>query len=143
MELDKTDRALLALLSENSRRSVTELAKRLGVSRVTAQERMRRLEERKIVQGYTVRLNPEFEQQQVSAMVLIETNQKQSGQIVNALKKMPAVKSLRSISGEYDYGALIREQSTQALDEGIDRIIELEGVQRTMTSVILSTKFER
>ena len=53
------------------------------------------------------------------------------------------VKSLRSISGEYDYGALIREQSTQALDEGIDRIIELEGVQRTMTSVILSTKFDR
>lgn len=143
MTLDKMDQALLALLSENSRLSVTDIAKRLGVSRVTAQERMRRLEERKVLLGYTVRLHPDFEQQQVSALVLIETNQKQSGQMVKQLEKMPAVKSLTSISGEYDYAALIKEQSTQALDNEIDRIIALEGVHRTMTSVILSTKFER
>ena len=143
MILDATDKALLALLQENSRLSVTELAKRLGVSRVTAQERLRRLEARKIVQGYTVRLNPDFERQQVSALVLISTDQKLSGQMVKAVEKMAAVKSLTSISGEYDYAAQVRADNTQALDDAIDDIARLDAVQRTMTSVILSTKFER
>ncbi len=143
MVLDTTDKTLLTLLQENSRLSVTDLAKRLGVSRVTAQERLRRLEARKVVLGYTVRLNPDFERQQVSALVLIATDQKLSGQMVKALEKLGAVKSLTSISGEYDFAAQVNADNTQTLEEAIDEIAALEGVHRTMTSVILSTKFER
>lgn len=143
MQLDKTDKALLALLQENSRLSITDLAKRLSVSRVTAQERLRRLEARRVIQGFTVRLNPDIERQQVSALVLIATDQKLSGQMVKALEKMETVKSLTSISGEYDYAAQVRADNTQALDDAIDDIIATKGVMRTMSSVILSTKFER
>ena len=67
----KSDQQLLNLLRENSRRSVSDIANKLGVSRATVQQRMERLEHRGVIQGYTIKLNPHFEQQQVSAYIMI------------------------------------------------------------------------
>lgn len=56
---------------------------------------------------------------------------------------MAAVRTLQTISGQYDLLALVREDSTGALDECIDAIGALDGVDRTLSSIVLSTKFER
>lgn len=141
--MDKLDQKLLALLRADSRRSVTEMARRLGVTRVTVQEHMRRLEQRKVIQAYTVKLHPDYERHLVEALVLIAADQKQLDPLSRQLEKIITVQSLLSISGQYDLAALVQEESTAALDNEIDRICALDGVQRTMTSVVLSTKFER
>ena len=55
----------------------------------------------------------------------------------------PRVRALHTISGQYDLIAMVRENSTQELDACIDAIGELDGVERTLSSIVLSTKFER
>ena len=60
--MDDKDKQLLNLLSENSRTSTTTLARTLGLSRSTVQDRIRRLEDRGIIAGYTIRLNDEYSQ---------------------------------------------------------------------------------
>ncbi len=67
----KNDQQLLKLLRENSRRSVSDMAAQLGVSRATVQQTMERLERKGVIQSYTIKLNPNFERQQVSAYVMI------------------------------------------------------------------------
>ena len=141
--MDDLDRRLLALLSENSRESVTVLARKLGVSRATVQERMRRLEKQQVIQGYTIRFGTDYLNTRVVAHVLIATDQKQPAQLNRQIEKIAAVKALYSISGEYDIFAVVQEESTSALDRQIDKLAELEGVRRTLTSVVLSKKFER
>ncbi len=141
--IDATDHRLLELLTENGRQSITDLAKRLGASRVTVQERMRRLENRGVIQGYTIRFNPDFLNSWVTAHILISTDQKNPALLSRQLEKISAVKALYSISGEYDIFAEVQEESTAALDAQIDQIAAIEGVRRTLTSVVLSKKFQR
>ena len=75
--MDSTDQALIALLRQNARWSVADLAHKLGVSRGTVTNRMRRLEDEQVIVGYTVRLRPEAEPERIRAWmgVLVEGNQ--------------------------------------------------------------------
>lgn len=141
--LSELDQRLLALLTENSRASVTQLAQKLGVTRLTVQTHMERLERDRIIQGYTVRRDEGFLRRQVAAHILIAADQKQLPVLVKALVKISELKSLYSISGEYDLVAELRADSTEALDQAMDRMTQIPGVLRTLTSVLLSKKYER
>lgn len=142
-ELGELDERLLQLLAKNSRTSVTELAKRLGVSRLTIQSHMDTLERRNVIEGYTIRWHQDYLDNQIEAHILIATDQKKLGSIVNALHAFPIIRSLSSISGEFDLVALLMASSTQELDSTMDQMSLIDGVQRTQTSVLLSKKFER
>ncbi len=141
--IGELDKKLLALLLENARTSVSQLAKQLGVSRLTVQSHMSQLEHSKVIQGYTLRWHESFLGQQISAHILIATDQKLIGKIVRALEKISVIKSLSSISGEFDLVAQLKAASTQELDEAMDAMTQIAGVTRTQTSVLLSKKFER
>ncbi|WP_339673307.1 Lrp/AsnC family transcriptional regulator [Dasania marina] len=141
--MDTLDKNLLELLLENSRLSITELAKRLNVTRATVQEHIRRLERNQIIQGYTVRLHPEYAQRQVCANVLIAADQKKLSQVSRQIEQIKAVQSLHSISGQYDLCAQVQDESTETLDQQIDKIISIDGIERTQTSIYLSRKFDR
>jgi len=141
--MDELDRRLLELLAENSRASITRLAAALGVARATVQDRMQRLEREGPLRGYTVRLAPEYQRNRITAHVMIAADPKKQAALARALQKMPAVRALHSISGQYDMIALAEEDSTEALDACIDAIGALDGVERTLSSIVLTTKFER
>lgn len=141
--MDALDIRLIELLTENSRASITQLAQQLGVARATVQERMQRLERNGPLRGYTVRLAPEYQAQQITAHVMIAADPKKQATLTRALQKMPKVRALYTISGQYDLIAIVRENSTQELDACIDAIGTLDGVERTISSIVLSTKFER
>lgn len=142
MDLDLDER-LLDLLCQNSRESVANLARKLGVSRATVKEHMATLERRKIIEGYTIRFHPQHQQTLVSAYLMIDLNPKLTGAVVRNMEKIPAVQALYSISGNYDLLARVCCETTVQLDETIDRISNLEGVDKTMTSVVLAAKFQR
>jgi DNA-binding Lrp family transcriptional regulator len=141
--LDKTDHALLALLRENARASTAELARRLGLSRTTVQSRLERLERQRIVAGYTIVVPDELEAALVRAHVLITVAPRQSAAIEAALRKIAEVRVLHSVSGPFDLIAIVAAQSIGELDALIDRIGALEGVERTTSAIVLSTRIER
>lgn len=141
--LDENDRRLLSLLQTNSREPTSSLARKLGISRSTVQSRLSRLEQRGVIGGYTVRLDEDYAAARVRAHVLIMATPKLTPRISAELNKMPAVTSLYSISGTYDMIAIISTDNTSQMDRVIDDIGRIQGIERTTTSIILSTKFER
>jgi len=143
MTKNPTEAALVALLRANGRESTSELARKLNLSRSTVKDRIDRLEKRGVIKGYTIRLSEDYADRQIQAHVMISSDPKQSVQIVRTLQQITAVKSLHAVNGIYDMIALVSAESTKLLDETLDQIGNMVGVDKTLSSIILSTKIER
>ncbi|MET0892707.1 MAG: Lrp/AsnC family transcriptional regulator [Pseudoxanthomonas sp.] len=143
MKLTATDEQLLSLLRENARASTAQIARRLDLSRTTVQSRIERLEREGVISGYTVRIDEEYERGHIRAHIMISVHPKQTVSVTNALRAMPELRALHSVSGVYDLIAISVVSSVSALDLLTDRIGAVEGVERTATSIILSSKLER
>ena len=143
MKLTTADEQLLSVLRENARASTAQVARRLQLSRTTVQSRIDRLEREGVIRGYTVRLGDEAERGRIRAHILVTVLPKQMAAVVKALHAMPEVRSLHSVSGEHDLVAMGVVPAIHDMDELTDRIGALDGVERTTSSIILSTKFER
>lgn len=143
MQLTEKDRELLALLGENARTPVATLAKKLSLSRTTVQARLERLEREGIIAGYGVRLSDEYASGLVRAHILITIAPKALSQVAAALEKMKSVTELHSVSGSFDLIAIIAAPSISELDQLIDEIGSIDGVERTLSSIILSTRISR
>jgi DNA-binding Lrp family transcriptional regulator len=141
--LDKLDHLLVAKLREDARAPVAALARSLGVSRTTVQSRIARLERLKVITGYSVRVAESFEKNQIHAYVMITVGPKRAATVSSEIRKMPAVRLLQSVSGTFDMIALAVAPSVRDMDDLIDSIGNLDGVERTTSSVVLSTKFDR
>jgi len=136
-------RALVELLAAEPRVGVLEASKRLRVARGTVQARLERLQERGVITGYTVRLSDAHERGQIHAYVMMAVTPKQAVAVVAAIRRMPAVRLLQSVSGPFDLIAEIVAPTVAEMDELIDALGALEGVERTTSSIVLSTKVDR
>jgi DNA-binding Lrp family transcriptional regulator len=143
MPIDPHDMALLALLREDARISTTELARRLKLSRTTVQSRIERLKARGVITGFTVKSGEAHERGQVQAHVMINALPKLSQRVEVALRHLPEVRKLYTISGMYDLIAIVSTDSVQSMDKLLDRIGALEGVDRTQSAIVLSTRIDR
>lgn len=141
--LDDTDRALIAALRENARASVADLARRLDLSRTTVQSRLQRLERSRAIVGYTVVVPDTAEAALVRAHVMITAAPRSGAGIEAALRRIPEVRALHSVSGPFDLIAIVAARSIGELDGVIDRIGELDGVERTTSAIVLSTRIAR
>ncbi len=143
MIIDGKDKALLGYLRRNARASTAQLARDLNLSRATVTSRIERLEKRGIINGYTIRFDENYERGQIHAHVMIRSNPKSSAYIVQQLKNLAAVTALHAINGNYEMLAIVEADSTESLDQILDTIGNIEGINQTNTSIILSTKFLR
>ena len=143
MELSEKDESMIMLLRENGRISVSELARQLNVSRTAAQMRLQKLERNGVITGYAVRLSDAHTSSRVRALVMIKFPPGKLKPIQQALADILQITTVYSISGPYDLAAVITAPSMQVLDAVIDEIGCLEGIDGTMSSIILSTKIDR
>ena len=141
--ISDAEQALLSLLRANARASTAALARQLGVSRTTVQSRIQRLERRGIIAGYGVRLSPDYEQGLVRAHVLLTVTPKLADKVVRSLQALPPVRTLHSVSGNFDMIVIVDAPSIRDLDSLLDQIGAMDGVERTSSSIILSTRIDR
>jgi DNA-binding Lrp family transcriptional regulator len=141
--VDAIDERLILALRENGRASTAELARLVDRSRTSVQSRIERLEREGVIVGYEVRLAPEHSLGAVRAHVMIKVGPKEARSVSAALRAIPQVRILHSVSGDVDMIAVAATGSVAEMDQVIDRIGALDGVERTTSSIILSTKFER
>jgi DNA-binding Lrp family transcriptional regulator len=140
---EEIDPQLLALLREDARRNVSELAAALGVSRTAVYSSIERLEREGTILGYTVRLGEDYDRRLIRAHVMIKLFPKATHATQDQLVTMPEVAGLYAISGEHDLIAIVEAPHVNRLNDLLDAIGELEGVERTTSSVILATKLQR
>lgn len=136
--LDEMDRRLIALLRENARLPSAVLARRLGVSRGTVQNRIDRLTESGVILGYTVRLSGEAEAAAVRATMAIEVQSSDMRAVVAALRRMPAVGQVWSTNGRWDLVAEIATGDLASLDATLTAIRALKAVANSETSILLT-----
>ena len=141
--MDKTNQLLLQLLKQNARESTASLARKLNLSRTAVQERISKLESQGVIAGYTVKLTEDYQKRIIKAWVTMKIKQKLTAQVVAAISRMEHVTSLRTISGIYDLIATISAENTETIDRVLDEIGCLEGIEKTISSIELSVKFER
>ena len=143
MKLSPADEALLSLLREDARAPTAAIARRLQLSRTTVQSRIERLERMGVISGYTVRVSDDHERERVRALIMITVFPKQAPAVVEALRQMPGVRALHSVNGAWDLVAMAVVATIVEMDELTDRIGALDGVERTTSTLLLSTKFQR
>jgi DNA-binding Lrp family transcriptional regulator len=137
--VDNTDRNLLSLLRTDARMTVADMAKAVGVSRGTVQNRIARLEADGTVLGYTVRLRSSAEDQSIRALMTVAVEGNRTDEVLKALRGDPAVCALHTTNGRWDIVAELRADSLQAVDRVLGRIRLIDGISNTETSLLLST----
>ncbi|WP_136439225.1 Lrp/AsnC family transcriptional regulator [Pacificoceanicola onchidii] len=142
MQIDETDQALIALLSDNARLPVADLARQLGIARTTVQARIERLLAKGALEGFTVRRGPGL-RAPLRATVLVSIAPRAGAQVLSRLKTMPVVEEVHTTSGRVDMIVTLSAQSTEELDETLDRIGAVEGVKSSESLIHLSTKIQR
>lgn len=136
--MDDLDHRLLSMLRGDARAPVASLAKKLGVSRGTVQNRMARLEADGTIVGYSVRLKPDIDDRHIRALMTIAVEGNQVETVVKALRGEPAVGSLHSTNGRWDLVAGLRADSLASFDRVLARISRMRGVSSSETSLLLS-----
>jgi DNA-binding Lrp family transcriptional regulator len=142
MQLDETDRSLLTLLAENARTPIATLARRLNLARTTVQTRLDRLETNGAIKGYTLipgtALAPA-----IRATALVQIEPRTGPSVLARLKSLSEVKSVHTTSGRWDLVIELTAETTEALDDVLDRIAEAKGVKGSESLIHLSTKLDR
>ena len=136
--MDDLDHRLLQLLTKNARMSATELARALGTSRGTVQNRIERLQHQKIITRFTVELSPDAQDTQVSAFTLIRLKADDGKATKQSLRRIPAILDIHTLSGSFDLVAEVRAASLSDLDGVLDRIRALPEVAETQSHIRLS-----
>ncbi len=131
------------MLRENSRVPVSQLATLLDIPRAQVYSRLERLEADRVIDGYTVRLGEAFSRTRLRAHVMIKAMPRLGREVETALAELTEVTAIYAISGEYDIIVMLEAADGADLNNIIDRIGLLDGVERTTTSVILAAKLER
>jgi DNA-binding Lrp family transcriptional regulator len=137
--MDDIDHQLIALLRKDARLSVAALAAKLGVSRGTVTNRLRKLEDEQMVVGYTVKLRPDAEPNLIRAWmwVLVEGNQTRA--VIASLLGEPGVAALHDTNGRWDLLAELRVETMTELSQVLERIRLTKGIANTETSILLTS----
>jgi DNA-binding Lrp family transcriptional regulator len=139
INIDDTDRELIALLRQDARMPVATLATKLKVARGTVQNRMKRLERDGVIVGYTVRVKPQAEAHRIRALMTIVVEGNRGAEVLHALRGHPNVTGLHSTNGRWDLIAELRADSLESFDRALGNIRLIEGIASTETSLLLST----
>ena len=138
--MDLIDIKILEVLQENARVSISDLSKKVNLSLSAVSERLKKLENSKIISKYTVILEPKLMGKDLSVIISIgleSTSDTQS--FLDFVQSEPELLECHYITGEYDYLLKVTTTNTHTLEMIMNRIKSFNGIKRTQTNVILST----
>ncbi len=138
--IDDTDLQILHILQEKARIPNAEVARQVGMAPSAVLERIRKLEERGIIEGYEVRLNPRPFGQGLTAFMLVETDPAGNGKLGPKLGEITGVQEVHQVTGPDGYLVKLRASGTEELGRILrEEIQPLPGVRGTRTQIVLST----
>lgn len=141
---DSLDRQIVALLLENARRPLADVARRVNLSVAATTRRVDRLERDGVIAGYTVVLGAAAADWRVEAFVeLLCRDRTAVADILAAVEPHPEVVGAWTVTGDADAMIHLRTPTTEHLEATLERIRTHEHVQRTRTQLVLTRLLER
>lgn len=137
--MDQTDQQLLSLLRQDARTHVATLAHKLRVSRGTVSNRIAKLENSGVIVGYTVRLRPDAQPNDIRAWMSVAVQGNETRAVIASLLGEPGVVGLHDTNGRWDLLAELRAAHLAELSQVLERIRLIRGISSTETSIHLET----
>lgn len=137
--MDSLDQKLITILRHDGRRSISDLAGDLGVSRATVRSRIERLERAGDIIGYTVILRADAVDQAVRGIMMIDIQGHAADRVVRALGGFAEVTAIHTTNGRWDLVVELSAQSLTDFDAILRRIRLLPGITGSETSLLLAT----
>jgi len=143
MVLDKIDCELLDILQQAGRTKRNELAEKVGLSLPAVSERLRKMEDEGIIQGYYTRLDHKKLSKDITAFVVvtIDSSKHFPGFLEHILKSSD-IQECHAITGDGTHLLKVRTVNTEGLEKLLAKIQSWQGVQKTTTNLVLSTHKE-
>jgi DNA-binding Lrp family transcriptional regulator len=136
--VDDIDRRMLALLRDDGRMSVNELARQASISRATAYQRLTRLREAGVIRSFTVEVDPAMIGLPLAVLVMVSVVQHAWRSVGERLRQLPGVEWLALTAGPYDYVLLVRAPDVEHLrDVVLGDLQSIPEVQSTQTLFLL------
>jgi len=143
MELDKFDRAILAILQRDARASLQDISAQVGLSTTPCWTRIKKMEAEGVIQGYTVRIDPVSVgyAETVIVQVTLESHSDETVEAFGrALNDIPEVLEAFLISGDYDYLIRIAVRDTRDYERLLrQRLYRIPGIRHSKSSFVLRT----
>jgi DNA-binding Lrp family transcriptional regulator len=137
--MDEIDSRLVAILRHDARRSISDMALELGLSRATVRDRIARLERRGDILGYTVVLRADAVAPPVRGLTMIEVDGRMSDRVIEALAGFPEIGAVHTTNGRWDLVVEISAQNLPDLDAVLRRLRLVPGITASETTLLLST----
>ncbi|MWV63353.1 AsnC family transcriptional regulator [Halorubrum sp. JWXQ-INN 858] len=143
MELDDTDRAILRLLQADARTPFSEIARRIDMSSATVHDRVGRMEDAGVIEGYHAKVNAKAVGYGVSALVGLRVEQGREEDALERLREIEGVRDIHLTTGEWDVMLRVVAEDTDRLRELMfERVANMDGFSRSQTMIILGTDYE-
>ncbi len=143
-ELDELDLQILDALQRNARSTFTDLGTIVGLRAPAVHDRVKRLEQRGYIRGYSAQLDPKRLGLHLTAFVSCYTSPDCAyDDFTRTLSEMPEICEVHSVAGEESFVCKVVTRSTEHLDELLARLKGTPGMARTRTTIVLSVPFER
>lgn len=137
--LDDLDRRLLSLLRANGREPIVTLARRLGVTRATVDNRLRRLLDNGTIVGFSVRVRDPAEASTVRALMMVAVEGRSTDDVIRSLRGIPEIAALHTTNGRWDLVAEIICDSLASFDQTLGAVRGIDGIRDSETSILLSS----
>lgn len=143
-KLDRIDKELLRQLQLNGRATISSLSDAVSLSMPAVSERVKRLESSGVIQKFTTLLNPSLVDKQLMALIQVGFNlQKHADKFVAFVDKEKDIKECYRITGNYEYTLKVQTSNTSTLADLLNRIKAQSGVNKTHSTIVLSTVLDR
>ena len=139
MKIDDKDVQILKHLLTDARQSARQLAHRLGVSTVTMISRINKLQESKIIRGYSARLDHELLGYDITAIIEIKTTKGKMMEIENKIAKQDNVIAVYDITGDADTIVIAKFKDRKSLSSFVKKLSAVSNVENTVTHIVLNT----
>lgn len=138
--MDELDLNLISILRSDGRRSVSDLASDLKVSRATVRSRMERLTGSGEILGFTAVLRDDWRDLPVRAIMLVEIAGRNTDPVTKTLSAMTEIRAIHSTNGKWDLVLEIATHDLASFDDVLNRIRMIEGIASSETNLLLSTR---
>ena len=137
-KIDDVDIRILSVLQEDSRLSFNKIARKIGISVGTAFNRVRNLEKKGVLKGYTAIVDSGKLGYSLTAIIMVQAEGTFLTEIENEIAKTANVVAVYDITGDYDATVIAKFKDRASLNAFIKSLLAIPHIKRTVTNVALN-----
>lgn len=141
--VDSTDRKILNLLKENSRLQFAEIGKKVNLSAPAVFARVKKMEKTGVIRRFSIEMDPCLLESGLCAFIRVVLKDVSTAKAVESLVRLKQVEEAHHVAGEDCLILKVRTRGTLELNDLLESLKKVNGIERTVTNVVLRSEFER